>query len=62
VDHPAGVRIVKMPRGKHKGKDIEDLPSSYLKWLAGEYDDEDICEAADKEYRWRTDHNAHRED
>jgi len=25
-----------MPFGKYKGKDIEDLPRSYLEWLSGE--------------------------
>ncbi|MGH8373262.1 MAG: putative quorum-sensing-regulated virulence factor [Gammaproteobacteria bacterium] len=48
-----------MPFGKHKGKTIEDLPSSYLHWLAENCEDEDICAAADEEYRWRSDNNAH---
>ena len=51
-----------MPWGKHKGKPIDELPSSYLKWLAEECDDDDICEAADEEYCWRSDHKAHFED
>ena len=50
---------MKMPFGKFKGKDIEDLPSDYLKWVAGNVDDEDICCAADEEYRYRTDMNEH---
>lgn len=50
---------MQMPFGKHKGEDIEDLPSSYLKWLAENCDDEEICEAADEEWQWRQDHNAH---
>lgn len=50
-----------MPWGKHKGTDIEELPSSYLKWLAGNCDDDDICEAADKEWQYREDHREHRE-
>lgn len=48
-----------MPFGKHKGADIEDLPSGYLKWVAENVDDEELAEAADAEYRWRSDHNAH---
>ena len=47
---------MKMPFGKHKGTDIEDLPTDYLKWLAENCDDDDICEAADAEYRYRMDH------
>ena len=50
-----------MPFGKHKGQPIEDLPSSYLRWLAESCDDEDVAEAADTEYRWREDHQEHSE-
>lgn len=46
---------MEMPWGKHKGEDIEDLPTDYLKWLAENCDDEDICLAADEEYRYRKD-------
>jgi len=45
-----------MPWGKHLGTDIEDLPTDYLKWLAENCDDDEICEAADEEYRCRQDH------
>ncbi len=45
-----------MPWGKHRGQDIEDLPTDYLKWLAENCDDDDVCDAADEEYRWRRDH------
>jgi len=51
-----------MPWGKHKGEDIEDLPSGYLKWLAENCDDNNICDTADEEYRYRSDHKAHFED
>jgi hypothetical protein len=55
-----------MPWGKFKGKDIEDLPSSYLKWLAENIDEKKpqnkaICIAADKEYQYRTKYNCHSE-
>jgi len=53
---------MRMPWGKHKGKLIDDLPSGYLKWLAECCDDDAICEAADKEYSYRSDHNLHFED
>ena len=51
-----------IPFGKYKGTNIEDLPSSYLKWLAENCDNDEICEAADEEYRWRKDNNGHFED
>ena len=51
-----------MPWGKYVNKDIEDLPSSYLKWLAENCDDDEIAEAADEEYRWRETHNQHLRD
>lgn len=50
---------MKIPFGKHKGEYIIDLPSDYLKWVAGNVDDESVCCAADEEYRWRTDNNEH---
>jgi len=48
-----------MPWGKFKGKEIEDIPSGYLKWLAENCEDETVCCAADEEYRWRTDRDEH---
>lgn len=48
-----------MPWGKHKGQLIVELPSSYLRWLAENCNDETICQAADEEYRYRDDHNDH---
>ena len=48
-----------MPWGKYQGVDIEELPSGYLKWLAENCDDNALCEAADKEYRYRDDHSRH---
>lgn len=47
---------MKMPWGKHKDEDIEDLPSGYLEWLAGTLDEEKhgpVCLAADREYQRR---------
>ena len=56
-----------MPYGKFKNKPIEELPSSYLKWLAeniyDEYKKEDsLCLAADKEYSYREKTECHFED
>lgn len=47
--------------GKYKGVDVEDLPSSYLRWLAENCNDDSLCEAADEEYRYRSDHRCHHE-
>lgn len=48
--------------GKYKGKDLEEIPSGYLKWLAENCEDDEVATAADDEYNWRTDHNKHFED
>lgn len=50
---------MRMPWGKFKGKDIDDIPSDYLHWLAENCEDEPICCAADEEYRWREDNYGH---
>lgn len=41
---------------------MEDIPSSYLKWLAGNWSDDDVAESADREYEWRTEWNKHWEE
>ena len=46
--------------GKYKGEDIEDIPSDYLKWLAENCEQDNIATAADEEYQWREDNNAHK--
>ena len=51
-----------MPWGKYKGRKIEKIPSSYVKWLAESCEDEDICYTADEEYRRRTDEYDHWEE
>jgi len=50
---------MKMPNGKHKGKEIYDLPSGYLKWLSENYDDDEIAAEADQEYKFREQFNTH---
>lgn len=46
-----------MPVGKHKGEEIEDIESSYLKWIIGEQWFKDqrpmLCEAIKKELKYR---------
>uniref|UniRef100_A0A6M3IKR9 Putative quorum-sensing-regulated virulence factor n=1 Tax=viral metagenome TaxID=1070528 RepID=A0A6M3IKR9_9ZZZZ len=46
-------KIMKMPFGKYKGADIEDIPSDYLYWLARNCNNEVIATEADQEYQWR---------
>lgn len=54
---------MKMPFGKYKGKEIEDLPSRYLYWLATNIEDDDrVQEAADKEYHYRELYGCHFEE
>lgn len=58
MSHPESCETV-VPFGKYRGKTIEEIPSGYLKWLAENCDNDDICEAADKEYQWRNQHSKH---
>ena len=46
--------------GKHNGKTIEEIPSSYLKYIIENWDNHpDLQEAADAEYNWRTEWKCH---
>jgi hypothetical protein len=42
-----------MPFGKHAGETIEELPSTYLRWMFENLDDAELVEAAETEYDWR---------
>jgi|SaaInlStandDraft_6_1057023.scaffolds.fasta_scaffold871853_1 hypothetical protein len=58
---------MKMPFGKYKGLPIEELPSSYLRWLTNNIDDEERGENsiqlnADEEYEFRSKYNTHFDD
>jgi len=44
---------MKMPFGKHKGEDFEDLPTDYLQWLAENLDKEDLVEEAEYQLKLR---------
>jgi len=48
-----------MPFGKHRDKTISEIPSDYLKWMAGNLDDEDLACKADEEYDFREKNNCH---
>jgi hypothetical protein len=58
---------MKMPYGKYKGREVEELPSSYLLWVAENWRedserDRQICEAADKEWQEREKNRDHFEE
>ena len=53
---------MKMPYGKFKGREIHQLPDSYLLWIAENFDETNptgkkICIAADEEYQHRKETN-----
>ena len=53
---------IRMPYGAFKGKKMHEIPSGYLKWLAENFDNEDICKAADDEYQYREKYGTHKWD
>ena len=50
---------MQLPWGKHKGEDLESVPSSYLRWLAENCEDDVIASAADEEWSWREQYGQH---
>lgn len=50
---------MQMPVGRYQGLEMEDIPSSYLKWVAEKWEEGPVCEAADKEWTWREENNEH---
>jgi len=51
-----------MPYGKYKGKELFEIPSSYIHWMAENWEGKELCEAADREWQWREKMNKHWED
>jgi len=49
----------KMKIGKFKGKTMDEIPSGYLLWIAENFDDEELCFAADTEWQEREKWNTH---
>ena len=43
-----------MTYGAYAHKSMEEIPSNYLKWVSENWDDEDIRDAAEKEYEFRS--------
>ena len=61
---PDGTRpLAVMTFGKHKDKDIEEVPDSYLRWMIDQEWAEDrypeLVEAANVELKYRSDFNKH---
>jgi len=50
---------VLLPYGKFKGKVLDSVPSSYLKWVAENFKNDTIATAADVVWRWRESMNSH---
>jgi len=53
---------VKMPYGAFKGKEMHQIPSSYLHWVAENFKNEDANKAADQEWQWREKYGEHWEE
>lgn len=44
---------IKMPAGMFKGRELEEIPSSYLRWVSENWNDDDVANAAYEELKWR---------
>lgn len=53
---------MRMPYGAFKGKEMHQIPSGYLHYLAENIENEDICAAADEEWQWREKYGEHWEE
>lgn len=51
--------VMIMPVGKHKGEYLDNLPSDYLLWVAENFSQEKIAQAADRIWQWREKNNQH---
>ena len=60
--------MIVMPFGKHKGKQIDELPSSYLLWMCENFDESKsdftriLIAEANEEYDHRERYNCHFEE
>jgi hypothetical protein len=58
---------MKLHVGTFKGKTLEEIPSSYVKFIAENWHertqyDKELCKAADKEWKFREKNNTHFEE
>ena len=53
---------IKMLWGKFKGKYIDEIPSSYLKYVAENWNETKISLACDDEWQYRERYNCHIDD
>ena len=51
-----------MPVGKYKGKQMHQIPSGYLLWVAENFDDDKVAIEADEEWQWREKYSEHWEE
>ena len=52
---------IRIPYGKFKGKEMHEIPSGYLRWVAENLGETLAC-AADEEWRWREKNRQHWEE
>jgi len=50
---------MRMPSGKFANKELHLIPSNYLRWIAENWDDEELCKEADDEWQWREKYGEH---
>lgn len=48
---------MKMPCGKYAGQEMSEIADDYLEWVAREWEDDEIREAAEEELQIRWDKN-----
>lgn len=51
-----------LAKGKYRGRDLEEVPSSYLKYIVNTWEEEEIVLECESELKYRDDHNSHFED
>ena len=50
---------MKMPYGAFKEKEMHEIPSGYLHWVAENFKDDKVATAADREWQHREKHGEH---
>ena len=52
-------QVFKMPWGKYRGKELDTVNSSYLRWLAEKCDNPVVSHHADVLWNWREEMDEH---